>query len=120
MQRGDDYYVNGADTFIPQEAPEMLAADITNDYNNSDPGPKHACAAGGMAATNFDNDAVQNGTNASFELTPGSSYTCVSQSGAGTGQLTWNSGTSTLTINGNVFFDGNVTISGRAPTRALA
>ena len=75
----------------------MLAADITTDYNNSDPGPKHACAAGGLAASNFDNDAIQNGTNASFELLPGSSYTCVSQSGAGTGQMSWNNATKTLT-----------------------
>ena len=83
-----------------------------SDYNNSDPGPKHACAAGGLAASTFDNDAIQNGTNASFELLPGSSYTCVSQNGgAATGQLSWNVATKTLTINGNVFLDGNLTIS---------
>jgi Tfp pilus assembly protein PilX len=105
------YYVDGADTFVPAEAPEMLSADITNDYNNSDPGPKHACAAGGLPASTFDNDATQNGTNASFELLPGSSYTCVSQSGAGTGQMSWNNVTKTLTVNGNVFLDGNLTIS---------
>jgi hypothetical protein len=105
------YYVDSADTFIPTEAPEMLAPDITNDYNNSDPGPKHACAAGGLASSTFDNDGVQNGTNTSFELLPGSSYTCVSQSGAGTGQMSWNNVTKVLTINGNVFLDGNLTIS---------
>ena len=82
-----------------------------DDYNNSDPGPKHACAAGGLASTTFDNDGVQNGTNTSFELLPGSSYTCVSQSGAGTGQMSWNNSTKMLTINGNVFLDGNITIS---------
>ena len=106
-----NYYVNAVDTFIPQDAPEMSATDITNDYNSSDPGPMHSCAAGGLAATNFDNDATQNGTNASFELLPGSNYTCVSQSGAGTGQLSWNNTTKTLTITGNVFLDGNLTIS---------
>jgi Tfp pilus assembly protein PilX len=105
------YWVRSKDTFIPQDAPEMLAVDITTDYNNSDPGPKHACAAGGLASTTFDGDAVQNGTNTSFELLPGSSYTCVSQSGAGTGQLSWNNSTKTLTVNGSVFLDGNLTIS---------
>jgi Tfp pilus assembly protein PilX len=105
------YWVGSKDTFIPQQAPEMLAADITTDYNNSDPGPKHACAAGGLASTSFDGDGVQNGTNTSFELLPNSSYTCVSQSGAGTGQMSWNNTTKTLTINGNVFLDGNLTIS---------
>ena len=107
----NNYYVDGADTFVPASAPEMLSADISADYSKSDPGPQHACAAGGLAASNFDNDAIQNGTNASFELLPGSSYTCVSQSGAGTGQMSWNSSTKTLTINGNVFLDGNLTIS---------
>jgi Tfp pilus assembly protein PilX len=110
---GYSYWVGSTDTFIPQKAPEMLAADIATDYNNSDPGPKHACAAGGLASTTFDGDGLQNGTNASFELLPGSSYTCVSQSagGAATGQLSWNNSTKTLTVNGNVFLDGNLTIS---------
>lgn len=44
------YWVGSKDTFIPQEAPEMQAADIATDYNNSDPGPKHACAASGLVA----------------------------------------------------------------------
>lgn len=106
-----NYYVNTVDTFVPAESPQMTAADITSDYNNSDPGPKHACAAGGLPASTFDNDTTQNGTNASFELLPGASYTCVSQSGAGTGQMSWNNATKVLTITGNVFLDGNLTIS---------
>jgi Tfp pilus assembly protein PilX len=106
-----NYYVDGVDTFVPAQAPEMLSADITTDYNNSDPGPKHACAAGGLAASNFDNDTTQNGTNASFELLPASNYTCISQNGASVGQLTWNNTTKALTITGNVFLDGNLTIS---------
>lgn len=107
-----NYWVGTTDTFVPAEAPEMQASDILTDYNNSDPGPKHACTAGGLPASTFDNDTTQNGTNASFELTPGSSYTCVSQSGAGTGQMSWNNSTKTLTIAGAVFLDGNLTISG--------
>ena len=39
------YWVGTKDTFIPQEAPVMASGDITTDYNNSDPGPKHPCAA---------------------------------------------------------------------------
>jgi Tfp pilus assembly protein PilX len=105
------YWVGTKDTFIPQEAPVMASGDIATDYNNSDPGPKHPCAAGGLASTAFDNDTTQNGTNASFELVPNSSYTCVSTSGSGTGQMSWNNSTKTLTITGNVFLDGNVTIS---------
>lgn len=106
-----NYWTGSTDTFIPQVAPEMVSGDIASDYANSDPGPKHPCAAGGLPSTTFDNDTTQNGTNASFELLPNSSYTCVSQSGASVGQMSWNNSTKTLTIAGNVFLDGNLTIS---------
>jgi Tfp pilus assembly protein PilX len=106
-----NYWVGTKDAFVLAEAPEMLAADILTDYTNSDPGPKHACATGGLASSTFDGDTTQNGTNASFELLPGSSYTCVSQSGSSFGQMSWNNSTKVLTITGNVFLDGNLTIS---------
>ena len=54
---------------------------------------------------------MQNLSNGPFELVPNSSYTCISQSGSSVGQLTWNNTTKQLTINGNVFLDGNLTIS---------
>jgi hypothetical protein len=106
-----NYYVGTPDIFVPAAAPEMLSADILADYNSSDPGPKHPCAVGGLLASTFDNDGVQNGTNASFELLPATSYVCVSQSGTTIGQMTWVSATKTLAITGNVFIDGNLTIS---------
>ena len=106
-----NYWVGTVDTFVSAQAPEQIASDIAADYANFDPGPKHSCAAGGLPATTFDNDTTQNGTNASFELLPGSNYTCISQSGASVGQLTWNNATKALTVNGNVFLDGNLTIS---------
>src|SRR5207253_6505933 len=114
------YYVTGADTFVPTEAPEMTPTQIAAAYNSADPGPAHTCATGGLASTAFDNDTTQNGTNTSFELLPaGSTYTCISQNGSSTGQLTWNGTSSTwngvpaktLVVNGRVFFDGNLTIS---------
>jgi len=104
------YWVGTKDTFIPQDAPEMQSADITNDYNNSDPGPKHACASGGLGPTTFDTDTTVQNSNATFELLPNSTYTCVSVS-PGTGVMSWNNSTKTLTINGNVYLDGNLTIS---------
>ena len=104
------YWVGTKDTFIPQDAPEMQSADITNDYNNSDPGPKHACASGGLPSTTFDTDTTVQNSNATFELLPNSTYTCVSVS-PGTGVMSWNNSTKTLTINGNVYLDGNLTIS---------
>src|SRR5579862_1645600 len=108
---GTHYYVASTDTFVSAAAPTQLATDIANDYANFDPGPNHHCASGGLANSVFDNDTTQNNSAGTFELLPGSNYTCISQSGASTGQLTWNNTTKTLTINGSVFIDGNLTIS---------
>ena len=107
-----NYYVSGVDTFVSTSAPEQLASDVANDYASFDPGPNHHCATGGLANSVFDNDTTQNGTNASFELLPNASYTCISTSsgGASTGQLTWNNSTKTLTVNGAIFLDGPMTI----------
>jgi Tfp pilus assembly protein PilX len=106
------YYVTGVDAWVDAKAPVQLGSDIANDYANFDPGPNHFCASGsGLGATTFDGDGVQNGTNASFELTPNSNYTCVSQNGASVGQLSWNNSTKVLTIAGSIFLDGPMTIS---------
>jgi Tfp pilus assembly protein PilX len=107
------YSVRNTGVFIPQSDPERSATQIANDYNNFDPGPKHACANG---AINFDTSpngsSEPDGNSSSFELAPTSSdYTCVSSGGSSVGQLSWNHTTHVLTINGSIFFDGNVTIS---------
>ena len=105
------YYVNSTDTWVAAQAPQQLGTDIANDYANFDPGPNHPCASGGLPSSTFDNNTTQDDSNASFELTPNSSYTCVSQSGSSVGQLSWNNATKVLTVNGNIFLDGPMTIS---------
>jgi Tfp pilus assembly protein PilX len=105
-----NYWVGITDTWVAAQAPTVVSGDIASDYTNFDPGPNHPCAVGGLASSTFDTDGIQNGTNASFELVPNSSYTCISQNGASVGQLTWNNSTKQLTINGNVFLDGNLTV----------
>jgi hypothetical protein len=109
------FWVTTVATFTPQAAPVQTATDITNDYNNFDPGPKHACQSGTtpppLASTVFDNDTTYNNSAASFELTPASSYSCISVSGASVGQLTWDNTLKKLTINGSIFIDGSMTIS---------
>jgi Tfp pilus assembly protein PilX len=105
------YWVKTADAFVPNDAPSKTSAQITSDYSSFDPGPQKPCATGGLASTAFDGDGVQDGTNASFELTPNASYTCVSRSGSAVGQLSWDNTAKKLTINGSIFFDGSVTIS---------
>jgi hypothetical protein len=108
---GFNYWVTTLDSFVSTAAPVATASDIAADYASFDPGPNHACASGGLPASSFDNDTTQNGTNASFELLPNSSYTCISQNGSSVGQLTWNNTTKQLTVNGAIFLDGNLTIS---------
>jgi hypothetical protein len=133
---GFNYWVKKTDTWVDNSAPGLTAADIADDYAAFDPGPKHACTAGTvpspLASSVFDNDTTQNRSAASFELTPSSSYACISQSGASKGYLIWNasysaitvSGVSvparTLAINGSIFFDGNLTISQSATYKGTA
>jgi hypothetical protein len=114
--------VKTTDTWIPNESPSLTPAQMANNWATFDPGPKHPCLvqAGSLAASVFDNDTALNLPNepnasaATFELTPNSSYTCISQNGASVGQLSWDAGTHTLTVNGSIFIDGNMTISSSA------
>lgn len=119
---GLNYWVKTPETFVLHDAPALSPAQAATSYATADPGPKHPCAPGNspnppLAASAFDNDTAlnlttePNATAASFELTPSFSYSCISQGGATVGQLSWNNTTKQLTINGSIFFDGNVTIS---------
>jgi hypothetical protein len=119
------YWVKTTDTWIANEQPVRTAEQMASDWAKFDPGPNHPCQTGGLASSVFDNDTAANVSqpNASaptFELTPSSSYTCISQGGASVGQLSWNNTTKQLTINGSIFFDGNVTISQTATYTGVA
>lgn len=105
---GFNYWVKSSDTFVPNEAPAQTADEIARDYATFDPGPKHRCAAG---SNPFDNDTVMNASAPTFDLTPATSYSCVSQGGASVGQLVWDASAKRLTINGSIFFDGNIAVS---------
>ena len=111
-----NFHVKANDTFIPQDAPAETAADIQNDYSTFNPGPAHPCAAGNnpnppLASTVFDTNTVYDGGAGTFTLTPSSSYTCNATTGSNVGQLQWDNTAKTLTINGSVFIDGNLTIN---------
>jgi Tfp pilus assembly protein PilX len=127
-----NYWVGTPDTFVTTTAPEVSAADQASDYANFDPGPNHTCKTGvvspGPPLANgvFDNQVLGSGepdasgsstAGGTFELVPTSSYSCLSNTG--TGQLTWDNSSSgatakTLTVNGSIFIDGNLTISQNA------
>jgi Tfp pilus assembly protein PilX len=144
-----NYWAHTKDAFIPQDAPGLTATQMATDYSTFDPGPKNTCLAGTTPTALADNQldysvgategstspsvtlpnnsgsgaATGSGFTGAFELTPNSSYACISKKGTSTGYLIWNNGASpltvsnitvpskTLAINGNVFIDANVTIS---------
>lgn len=103
------YYVAATGSYVANSAPDVTAQEQANIYTSADPGPKHPCASGGLPASTFDNDTTQNNSvPAVFDLTPSTSYTCVSQNGSSVGQLSWNASTGKLTINGTIFIDGSM------------
>ena len=139
------YYVANAESYISEDDPELTDAQAEKDYSNFDPGPKHPCLAGttpsplttsqldwaiGASEGTTNNMPDNSGSGSSggvFDLTPSSSYACVSQSGLNTGYLIWNAGSSAITvtvgsnsvsvpakylaINGSIFIDGPIKVS---------
>ena len=83
--------------------------DFTTWYNSATPGPKNTCTTSSGTPPVWDNDTTQNlatnGSAGTFNLTPGSNYSCISSAG---GQLSWNATTHVLTIAGTVYFDGSM------------
>jgi Tfp pilus assembly protein PilX len=119
-ETGFSYWVRNPDSFVANDAPSQTQAQIAQDYATFDPGPKNLCATGGanrLADSAFDNDLALNLANepntsgAAFDLTPAASYSCVSRAGSSVGQLNWDATTKRLTINGSIFFDGNLVVS---------
>jgi Tfp pilus assembly protein PilX len=135
------YKVKAVGSFVSQDDPELTDTQAKSNYTSFDPGPKHTCLAGTtpspLADTAFDNSiaagegstALPDNTGSGsvggvFDLTPSSSYACISKNGASTGYLIWNNASSgsitvsgvtvpskTLAINGSIFFDSPIKIS---------
>jgi hypothetical protein len=123
-----NYWVTTPDTFVATAAPEVSATDQATDYAAFDPGPKHFCKTGVTTpgpplannvfdfapATNAVGEPNLSGSGSSggtFELFPNSSYSCLSNTPGSTSELTWNNTTKTLTANGSIFIDGNLSLS---------
>jgi Tfp pilus assembly protein PilX len=138
------YHASSVGSFISQDDPELTDPQAEQDYTTFDPGPKHTCLAGTtpapLAAAALDyNVAGTEGSstmpdnsgsttaNGVFDVTPASSYACVSQSGLNTGYLIWNASGSPITvtvsgvsvtvaskqlaISGSIFIDGPIKVS---------
>ena len=87
--------------------------DLATWYKDSMPGPKHPCTSSTGTPPIFDNDTTQNGTAGTINLTPAASYDCTFTDGSGNqlGRIAWNDSTNAMTINGTLFFDGNLNFS---------
>lgn len=96
-------------TYMPSPGVSAPTVDWDDVYDRASPGPNSGCTTSSGTPPVFDNDTVRNGSVATtFNLTPqGSNYTCKSISG---GELSWNSSSNVLTINGIVFIDGPISI----------
>jgi hypothetical protein len=81
-------------------------------YQKASPGPNHYCTSGSMPG-GFDSvgSTVMDGSRPTFDLTPGSAYSCSTSAG----QISWVPGNpGTLTVSGVIFFDGNVVMNNNA------
>ncbi|HET8527863.1 MAG TPA: hypothetical protein VFL60_03045 [Gaiellaceae bacterium] len=136
------YKVASVGTFIPQNDPQLKDSQVEYDYTHFDPSPTYPCASnasppnltaqqldyqatsGELAGTSYPGNSGSGSLGGVFQLTPTSSYACVSAKGANTGYLIWNNNTSgnitvagitvppkTLAINGNIYIDAPLTIS---------
>jgi Tfp pilus assembly protein PilX len=124
----DYFYVKSggySTTAPPITAPLLTNTDFGNYYNTAFIRPGDPCDNPGpnssnrLADSTFDNDTTAlNGTNgngsaATFNLTPSSSYTCEAKdtSGRVVGELSWNSSTKILQVRGTIYIDASATVS---------
>jgi len=107
-----------ASTLTNSASPIPLpVVDDVNAYMSAKPGPKNPCNVTSGTPPVWDNDGSLNlasypngSVPASFNLTPGTSYTCRATDSGGNvvGQLDWDNATKTLTIKGKLYIDGSV------------
>jgi len=116
----DNVWANVLDTTPSPITPPIVYWD--NWYLNASPGPYYPCTSSSGTPPTFDNvvalptaaDAVKlgfrNDSAGTFNLTPGTSYTCQTAGG----ELSWNAATKTLTVHGTIFIDGSVYVNNGA------
>ena len=117
----DPHACTGADNVYAStisQTPNVLPkppANLAANYAAAKPGPLNNCTSGSVPG-GFDTNTTLDRSRSQFDLTPNANYSCqfVDGSGATIGQIAWNTGTSTLTASGIIFFDGDLYTSGDA------
>ena len=86
--------------------------DLAYWYSRAKPGPLNPCTTGSFPG-GFDTDATLNRSRPAVNLLQAAAYDCTVTQGATTvGRLAWNPATNALTIQGVVFFDGDIFMNG--------
>ena len=113
----DMVFATTIDTTVQTGTPPV--ADYDYWYANATPGPFNFCTtSSNFATTAFENQTtgkLRNNSAGTFNLTPGSNYSCEYwREGMKLGELAWNNTTKTLTIRGAFYFDGSMTAANGA------
>jgi hypothetical protein len=105
---------------------QRATVDFPGWYTNARPGPAQDCTYETGTPPQFDKNSNYNRDNPAQQLTPsGVSYDCQVWSGGGQsgtllGQIAWNATDQIFTINGTVFFDGDIKITAPGHSKACA
>lgn len=91
----------------PSPTPAAPSPDFAYWYTNAPIGPTSGCTSGTLPKSTFDTNSTRDNSAASFNLTPSSSYTCVS----GSSTLSWDNTAKKLTVSGDIYIDGSATVS---------
>jgi Tfp pilus assembly protein PilX len=90
--------------------------DLDGWYANAKPGPEYACTSWTGVPPTFDNNDLMDNTSPSVDPI-GAAYSC---SVAGGGSISWVPGDpGTLTVNGTIFFDGDIVMTGSTRARIV-
>jgi Tfp pilus assembly protein PilX len=90
--------------------------DLAYWYTNAQPGPTHPCTSSTGTPPTFDNNSTMDNTSPAINLA-GAGYSC---SVAGGGSISWVPGSpGTLTVNGAIFFDGDIVMTGSEKARVV-
>jgi hypothetical protein len=92
------------------------SVDLAGWYADAKPGPSHPCTSSTGVPPTFDNNSLMDNTSPSVGLIS-AAYSC---SVAGGGSISWVPGDpGTLTVNGTIFFDGDIIMSGSTKARIV-
>ena len=86
---------------------EKPTVDWTGAYSFASPGPNRACVMGTFPG-GFDNNSSMDGSLPPVNLTPATSYDCRTT----LGRIAWNATTNQLIVDGLIFIDGSVSVTG--------